>query len=195
MASAASRLLPLAVIGEGALALAGGVWLYLGAYPVSLGATPAALAAGLGCAVVLSAVQWWLQRHAPGIGPVPYLRELRRTVFQPLFAPLSFAELVAISALAGLGEEIFFRGAMQSALGWPAATIAFGLCHIGPGGRGWILVAWATAAGGVLAWLATVTGGLLAPIVAHAGYDLAALIWIRREARRSPEAVDTGGAF
>lgn len=195
MTQASSRLLPLAVMGEGALAMAGGVWLYLGAHPVSLGAAPPALAAGLLCAIVLSAVQWWLQRHAPGIGPVPYLRELRRTYFQPLFAPLSFAELAAISALAGIGEEIFFRGAMQSALGWPAATIAFGLCHIGPGGRGWVLVAWATAAGGVLAWLAIATGGLLAPIVAHAGYDLAALIWIRREARRSHGSAEAGPTF
>jgi membrane protease YdiL (CAAX protease family) len=195
MASAASRLLPLAVLGEGALAIAGGAWLYLGGYPVGLGATPAALAAGLGSAVALSAVQWWLQRHAPGIGPVPYLRELRRTYFQPMFAPLSFAELVAISALASVGEEIFFRGALQAALGWPAATVAFGLCHIGPGRRGWVLVAWASAAGGVLAWLATATGGLLAPIVAHAGYDLAALLWIRREARRAPGSADAGASF
>jgi membrane protease YdiL (CAAX protease family) len=186
-------MLPIAVVGEGALALAGGVWLYLGRYPVSAGATPAALAAGVGCAIVLSAFQWWLQRHAPGIGPVPYVRELRRTYFQPMFAPLSSAEVVAISALAGIGEEIFFRGALQSALGWPAATVAFGLCHLGPGRRGWVLVPWATAAGGLLAWLAIATGGLLAPIVAHAGYDLAALLWIRREARRSG-AVPAGGA-
>jgi membrane protease YdiL (CAAX protease family) len=190
--AASSRLLPLAVIGEGALALAGGVWLFLGGFPVRLGATPAALAAGVGCALVLSVVQWWLQRHAPGIGPVPYLRELRRTYFQPLFAPLSFAELAAISALAGVGEEIFFRGAMQAAFGWPLATLAFGLCHIGPGRRGWILVLWATAAGGALAWLAGVTGGLLAPIIAHAGYDLAALLWIRREARRTMGSADAG---
>jgi uncharacterized protein len=195
MPAAPSRLLPLAVLGEGALALAGGVWLYLGGYPVRLGSLPAALAAGLGCALVLSAVQWWLQRHAPGIGPVPYLRELRRTYFQPLFAPLSFAELVAISALAGLGEEIFFRGAVQSALGWPAATVAFGLCHLGPSRRGWVLVVWATAAGGVLAWLAIATGGLLAPIVAHAGYDLAALIWIRDEARRAQRSAAAGATF
>jgi membrane protease YdiL (CAAX protease family) len=193
MSTASSRLLPLAVLGEGALALAGGVWLWLAGYPVSLGATPAAVTAGVGCAAGLSAIQWWLQRHAPGVGPIPYLRELRRTWFQPLFAPLSLAEMAAISALAGVGEEIFFRGALQSAFGWPAATIAFGLCHVGPGGRGWILVAWATAAGAVLAWLAAATGGLLAPIVAHAGYDLAALIWIRREARRTAGSPGSAG--
>jgi len=62
--------------------------------------------------------------------------------------------------------------------------VAFGLCHLGRSRQGWVLGVWAALAGGVLAGLAFVTGGLLAPIVAHAGYDLAALLWIRREARR-----------
>jgi uncharacterized protein len=185
MSAVSSRLLPLAVIGEGALAIAGGVWLYAGGHPVSLAATPRALATALAVAGALAAVQWWLQRHAPGIGPVPALRELQRTLFQPLFAPLSYAELIAISALAGVGEEIFFRGAFQATFGWPAATIAFGLCHVGLTRRSWVLGLWAMGAGVVLAWLAISTGGLTAPILAHATYDLAALVWLRREARRS----------
>jgi membrane protease YdiL (CAAX protease family) len=49
--------------------------------------------------------------------------------------------------------------------------------------RGWVLGVWAAMAGGVLAGLAIATGGLVAPIVAHAGYDFAALLWIRRQAR------------
>ena len=184
MADPSSRLLPLAVLGEGALALAGGAWLFLAGYPVTLAATPAAIATGLATAGALGVAQWWLQRHAPGIGPVPALRELQRTLFQPLFAPLSYAELIAISALAGTGEEIFFRGAFQAAFGWPAATIAFGLCHVGLTRRSWVLGLWATGAGLVLAWLAVRTGGLAAPLVAHAGYDFAALVWLRHEARR-----------
>ena len=112
------------------------------------------------------------------------MRELQRTIFEPLFAPLSVAEMVAISALAGVGEEILFRGAVQASFGWPIATVAFGVCHLGLSRRGWVLGVWAAMAGGVLAGLAIATGGLVAPIVAHAGYDLAALLWIRRQARR-----------
>ena len=141
---------------------------------------------GLAVAAGLALVQWWLQQAAPAIGAVRALRELQRTIFEPLFAPLSVAELVAISALAGVGEEILFRGAVQASLGWPIATVAFGACHLGLSGRGWVLGAWATLAGAVLAALAIATGGLLAPIVAHAGYDLAALLWIRRQARTRP---------
>ena len=183
MADASSRLLPLAVLGEGGLAIAGGVWLFAAGHPVRLGATWSALAAGLAAAGVLSLVQWWVQRGAPDIGAVEAMRELQRAVFEPLFAPLSVAELVAISVLAGIGEEILFRGAVQASFGWPIATLAFGACHLGVSRRGWVLGVWATLAGGVLAALAMATGGLVAPIVAHAGYDLAALLWIRREAR------------
>jgi membrane protease YdiL (CAAX protease family) len=178
-------LLPLAVVGEGALALAGGLWLYAGGYPVRLGAIGPAIAAGLAGAAALMACQVWLHDGAPRRGPVRRRRQIQRRVFQPLFAPLSIAELVAISALAGVGEEIFFRGAMQAALGWPIATIAFGLCHVGVARRSWVLGVWATLAGGALAALAIATGGLLAPIVAHAVYDLAALWWTRHAARRT----------
>ncbi len=182
MATRPWRLLPLAVLGEGTLAIAGGVWLYASGYPVRLGATPIAVAAGAGVALALAVAQWWLQRWAPAIGPVRVLRELQRTVFQPLFAGLSVAEMIAISALAGIGEEIFFRGAVQAAFGWPIAALAFGVCHLGMTRRSWVLGVWAALSGGVLAALAIATDGLLAPIVAHAGYDLAALIWLRREA-------------
>jgi membrane protease YdiL (CAAX protease family) len=185
MPDASSRLLPLAVVGEGGLAIVGGLWLYGAGHPVRLGATWTALAAGVATALVLALAQWWVQRSAPAVGPVQAMRELQRRIFEPLFAPLSVAEMVAISALAGVGEEILFRGAMQASFGWPVATIAFGACHLGLSRRGWVLGIWAGAAGAALAGLAIATGGLVAPIVAHAGYDLAALLWIRRQARRA----------
>jgi membrane protease YdiL (CAAX protease family) len=181
MANASARLLPLAVLGEGALILLGGLWIYVGGLRMQLGDPAVAVAAGVGTALGLSTVQWWLQRHAPDVPPVARLRQLTRTMLVPLFATLSLPELVAISALAGLGEEIFFRGAMQPALGWPIATIAFALCHVTR--RSWALGAWALAAGGGLAALAILTDGLLAPIVAHAVYDFVALIWVQRLAR------------
>jgi membrane protease YdiL (CAAX protease family) len=184
VAGSSARLLPLAVLGEGALILLGGLWIYAARLPVRLGDLGVAVAAGIGAALGLSVAQWWLQHYAPRVAPVARLRELTRTFFLPMFAPLSLAELAAISALAGLGEEIFFRGAMQPALGWPVATIAFGLCHVSR--RSWVLGVWAFAAGGGLAALAIVTDGLLAPIVAHAVYDFVALIWIRRLAAPDP---------
>jgi uncharacterized protein len=188
VSAASARLLPLAVLGEGGLALAGGLWIYAARLPVRLGDPGMALAAGVGVAGGLAFAQWYLQRHAPRVGPVEHLRELQRTIFAPLFGSLSTPELIAISALAAIGEEIFFRGAMQPALGWVPATVAFGLCHVGVTRRTWVLGMWALMAGAGLAALYEVTGGLLAPIVAHAVYDLAALLWIRSDARRTQPA-------
>jgi uncharacterized protein len=65
------------------------------------------------------------------------------------------------------------------------ATLAFGVCHLGAGRGSWVLGVWALAAGAGLAALFEATGGLLAPIVAHAVYDLVALLWIRNDARRA----------
>jgi len=181
--AASARLLPLAVLGEGALIVLGGIWIYAGHLPVRFGDPAVAVAAGAGTALGLSTAQWWLQRHAPNVPPVARLRQLTRTLLVPLFAPLSLPELAAISVLAGLGEEIFFRGAMQPALGWPIATLAFALAHATR--RSWTLAVWALAAGAGLAALAIATDGLLAPIVAHAVYDFVALIWVQRLARQT----------
>jgi membrane protease YdiL (CAAX protease family) len=183
VASGSARLLPLAVLGEGALIVLGGLWIYAARLPVRLGDPQLAIAAGIGAALGLSVSQWWLQRQAPRVGPLVRLQEVTRFLML-IFAPLSLAELAAISALAGLGEEIFFRGAMQPALGWPAANLVFALCHVTR--RSWLLGVWALVAGGGLAALAIATDGLLAPIVAHAVYDFAALIWLRRQARLDP---------
>ncbi len=85
-----------------------------------------------------------------------------------MLGPLEGAEIVALALLSGLAEEIFFRGAMQAALGWPIATLAFALLHTGPGRayRAWTL--YAALAGLVLAGLVVWRGTLLGAIVAHA---------------------------
>jgi uncharacterized protein len=172
------HLLPLAVAGEGALALAGGVWMAAAGIPMRLGSPGTSIGAGLGMAAGLAVVQWWLLRGAPAWGLVRSWRAFYRDVLAPTFGQLSAAEIIAISLLAGIGEEWLFRGAMQAAWGWLAASLAFGLCHVG--GRGtWPLGIWAGLTGAGLGWLLTATGGLLAPIVAHAAYDAMALAYIR----------------
>ncbi len=104
----------------------------------------------------------------------------------PLFAPRSAAEIVVISVLAGIGEELLFRGVLQAASGpgrrQPRVRAVSrrrarddGAWRLGGG------------IGGLLGWLAIATGGLLAPIVAHALYDVLALSYIRWGPATSPE--------
>ena len=106
----------------------------------------------------------------------------------PLFEPLSLFELAAISFAAGFGEEMLFRGLMQTGIaesvGGPQGVAAavvlvsalFGVCH------------WLTPTYAVLASLAGVyfgvlfllTSNLLAPLVAHTLYDFLALVYLTR---------------
>jgi membrane protease YdiL (CAAX protease family) len=185
-------LLWLAIGGEGALAFAGVVWSWSAGRALPMGPVVPGLLAGVLSALALAAVQLWLLRRAPDRGPVPALRRLYRETLRPLFARVSLLDIVIISALAGLGEELLFRGAIQTAWGFVPATLLFGLCHIG--GRTTVpLGLWATVVGGYLGWLALATGGLLAPILAHALYDALALSYIRW-GRGDEDASATGEA-
>src|SRR5438445_6902528 len=50
--------------------------------------------------------------HWP-IGPLARIKTLAEEIIKPLFRPCTLFELAAISLLAGLGEEMFFRGVLQ----------------------------------------------------------------------------------
>ena len=59
---------------------------------------------------------------------------------------------------AGLGEEWLFRGVLQPLVGLVAASVLFGLAHVG--GRTMLpFGVWASVMGLVLGGLAIVTGG------------------------------------
>jgi membrane protease YdiL (CAAX protease family) len=176
--SGRTRLLIVAVAGEGALALGALAWIRASGHPLRPGPLVPGLAIGVETAVALAGVQYWLLRVAPDRGFVRSLRELYRRALRPLFAQVGLLDIVIISVCAGIGEELLFRGAVQQSWGWTVASVSFGLCHVG-GRSTWPLGVWAAGVGGLLGWLATATGGLLASIVAHALYDALALSYIR----------------
>lgn len=106
----------------------------------------------------------------------------------PLFGGGGLLELIVLCGLAGLGEELLFRGVIQTgltdwlparwglALGLLAASVLFGLAHA-------ITPTYAVLAGLIglyLGWLWIHTQNLLVPIVAHGVYDFVVLsYWIR----------------
>ncbi len=179
-------LLTVAVAGEGALALAGLVVIRVsrGRLDVPWAVSAQSLAWGLSTALVLAALLVWMLKRAPDAWPFRHLRRLSRDVLQPIFAAARPLDVLAISAAAGLGEELLFRGALQPLVGlWPASVL-FGLCHLA--GRDTIpLALWATGAGVIFGLLVRQTGGLAAPVTAHMAYDALALIYLQR--RRSFE--------
>ena len=84
-----------------------------------------------------------------------------------LIGPLTETEIIVVALCSSLGEELFFRVAMQDAWGlWPAA-IVFGLLHVGPGGLlPWTITAVVMGVG--FGWMIEVGCGLLSVTMAHA---------------------------
>lgn len=84
-----------------------------------------------------------------------------------ILTPMSLPTILAIAFVSAVGEEIFFRGAVQNQFGYIAASLLFGLVHF-PVQK--TLIPWtiaATAMGFVLGGLYLYAGNLLAPMTLH----------------------------
>ena len=192
-----ARILLFAFLGEGALMLIGLVWILWRDLPfkwsdASRVSPTAATVIGLATAAGLAAIQFILLRLVPERGPVRALRRLYRELLFPLFRASTPLEIVVISVLAGVGEEVLFRGAMQPEWGLIVTSLVFGLLHVG-GRLTAALGIWAACTGALLGWLMIATGGLLAPIVAHMAYDALALSYLRWGPAPEASAVDRIG--
>jgi uncharacterized protein len=118
------------------------------------------------------------------IGPLRHIKQFSEQVLCPLLAPFSVMDMLGISLLAGLGEEMLFRGVLQSAfsrwmgplLALALASALFGLLHA-------VTLTYAIMAalmGAYLGWLWNQTGNLLVPAITHALYDFVVLLYLLR---------------
>jgi membrane protease YdiL (CAAX protease family) len=122
-------------------------------------------------------------------GPVRRLGDLVVEQLGPFLVTLNAAELALVAALAGISEEVLFRGIIQVGLTWIVppvwalllTSVAFGLVHFAS--RAYAVVA--AVMGLYLGALFLMQGSLLAPIVTHALYDFVALIYVARRYRAS----------
>ena len=173
-----SRLLVVALVGEGLLAGLAVAWIRVRGLIVVAGPVMLGLGLGLGAAVLLALANYGLLRLAPPTTPVRAIRRLYREILRPLFGTAAPLDIVGVSLAAGVGEELLFRGVLQTELGLVGASLLFGLAHVG--GRGSVVFGlWVAMMGFGLGSLAHVAGGVLAPIIAHAVYDAAAISYIR----------------
>jgi len=100
--------------------------------------------------------------------------KLREVLGEPL-RRFGLIEILLLSAAAGVGEEILFRGTVQPLLGLWVTSAIFGILHaLTPA-----YFVLAAVMGCYLGWLAGLTGNLLVPILVHFLYDAVAL-WILR---------------
>lgn len=131
------------------------------------------LGSGLAAALVLVAVSRGLTLRTRA-GEV-----LARRLAE-LLGPLSTSEVAILALASGIGEELFFRGALQPRLGLVATSLLFGVAHLVPARP---LVLWslfACGAGLLLGALFELTGNLVAPVVAHVAVNALNLRWLVR---------------
>lgn len=93
-------------------------------------------------------------------------REFKREV-ESILGNVSIAGGFYLAFVSGIGEELFFRAALQPWLGLTLTSFIFGLLHLGPGMRinSWTI--WAIISGFFLGWIFERNGSIIGPTVAH----------------------------
>jgi uncharacterized protein len=106
----------------------------------------------------------------------------------PMFRDGQLVHLAIISVLAGLGEEMLFRGVIQAAvaqeiggprgmwLGLAVAAVLFGMLHLVTPTYAVLAALIGLYLGGL--WL--LCDNLLAPVTTHAVYDFVVLVYLVR---------------
>ncbi|HEX2097815.1 MAG TPA: CPBP family intramembrane glutamic endopeptidase [Rubrobacteraceae bacterium] len=110
----------------------------------------------------------------------PVVRRMSDEVAPYLVDGAKKGDLVLVSVFSGVGEEAFFRGALQPVLGLVLTSLLFGALHIGPDRRYLIWTLFSIGAGFLFGFLYEWTGGLLAPMVAHVLHNAATLLLWKR---------------
>ena len=118
------------------------------------------------------------------IGPLLRVRKFWDTEVAPLLAESSWSEIALISLSKGVGEEMLFRGVLQtsfaswfgSSWGLALTSLLFGLLH--PISIPYVVMA--CIIGFYLGTVFIVSGNLLTVMVVHAAYDFAALAYLVR---------------
>jgi membrane protease YdiL (CAAX protease family) len=178
------RLVLLAVVFEGGLAGLAWVLGWLIGQPALEHFSWDARDAGLGFAACLPMLLLLYLIVRWPLGPLAGVKHFFDEVARPLFGPCTLLELAMISLLAGLGEEMLFRGVLQGALarwlgplaGLLLTSLFFGLAH--PITATYAVIAFLM--GLYLGGLLMAAGNLLVPIEAHALYDFLALVYLLR---------------
>jgi uncharacterized protein len=149
-----------------------------------------AVARGLAATLPMLAVFWWLTHSNH-----PTLRQLREQVdwlIGQMFPGAGVAQFALIALLAGVGEELLFRGVVQTKLGeWTTpimglaiTSLLFGLAHA----LSKLYLLFAVAVGGYLGWLALDYNDLVAPMIAHGLYDFIALVYLSKSRLRRTDS-------
>jgi membrane protease YdiL (CAAX protease family) len=132
---------------------------------------------GLLATIPLLLVLWWMLTSTAT--PIRNLVDLVTAQVGPLVARCTLLQLGSLAAVAGISEEVLFRGVIQPGLSpWltqsgalVAGSLIFGVVHAASS----VYALFATLMGLYLGALFLLQGSLIPPILAHGLYDLVAL--------------------
>ncbi len=141
------------------------------------------IALGLLVGAGFSALAWTAASRIPALNAI--LRLLTETLDFPSFR---YYHALTLGLVAGVPEEILFRGALQPDLKLVLTAILFGLLHAITPAYG----LYATLAGGVLGALTLWRGSLWAAVAAHAAIDTVTFVLLIRRWRRLHAAAIAG---
>ncbi len=115
---------------------------------------------GLAIAALTVASTRWLVRRAR------WAQQLHGEL-RGVLGPLDGIEIAGYALFSSVAEEVFFRGAMQPALGLTLTSVIFGAVHVGPsrGFRVWPV--WAAVMGLIFGATVALTGLLHGAVIAH----------------------------
>ena len=175
------RFVRFAALFYGSLTVAAALWSGLRGFDLRFFGSSGALGALLGLSTAVATVALGLLAYRL----LPVLREIAEELAPRLVDGASYGGLALVAVFSGVGEETFFRGAIQQEFGLVVASLVFGLVHVGPDRRYLVWTVWAVLAGFLFGALYEVTGGLLAPILAHSGHNAATLLLWKRSRKGS----------
>lgn len=145
-------------------------------------------AVGWGVLGTLPLLLYLAATHFLPIGPIKHIRNVVEQRLYPLLKDCSISDIIWLSLLAGVTEEILFRWCIQGGLevliggqwGWlwalMIASTIFGLMHAINASYAFLT----TIVGAYLGWLMIWTGTYIAPAVTHFLFDLIALYYVVR---------------
>jgi membrane protease YdiL (CAAX protease family) len=160
-------LIRLAAVFYGAMVVAGLVWGALAGQPVLWAAGPppglASLGLGLLSGVAFALVVVVATRLLARVGWMEALLDW----FRATIGPLSWSDAAWLAGMSAVGEEVFFRGAMQPQLGLIPTTVIFALVHYPGDRRLWSWTVFAAVVGLALGASVERFGHLAPAVAAH----------------------------
>jgi membrane protease YdiL (CAAX protease family) len=145
-----------------------------------------AIGRGLIATLPMLVLFWWLVHS--NLASLRKLREQVEWLVREMFPEGNIGQFAMVAALAGVGEELLFRGVVQMKLsdwttpvvGLAIASLLFGLAHA----LSKVYLLFAIAVGAFFGWMVLRYNDLVGPMVAHGLYDFLALSYLARSTTR-----------